>query len=204
MAKKNDQTSLIGTLDMEDQGVGIATKKERIRLEHPTRMVALRDILSASPTQTRMETFNPDKYEKDAELLESVRLNGVAQPVMVKQMPKYFGQEATYIQVFGHRRVAAARLAGLEYVPAIVAKSTADVATLTIIENTGTRELTGYERALALSVLKSTRSDLNGAGLAHVTGIPQPTVYSLLSALEKSPEALRGLFSAGLGMRTYQ
>jgi ParB/RepB/Spo0J family partition protein len=203
MAKKSmDQTDLIADFDIgggEDVGVRRAAV---VRMDRPVKMIHVDSIVENSPTQTRVVNFDPVKVKKDEELLHAVKEHGVLQPVMVKQIPSQFGQEAQYIQVFGHRRVAAARAAEVEYVPAIIARSDEEVSVLTIVENVGTRELSGYERATALRAMLTENPDMKPVSLAKVTGIPKSTVYNLLQALEDSPEALLSLFAKGLGMRS--
>lgn len=60
----------------------------------------------------------PDDAEQIAELARSIREVGQVQPVMVEQTDG--AQGGKYVRVFGRRRIAAARLAGLSTVRAIV------------------------------------------------------------------------------------
>lgn len=67
--------------------------------------------LSESPSQPRRGKLDPEKL---AELVASIRSNGLLQPILVR--PKGRGFEI----VFGHRRAAAMARAGLEEIPAFV------------------------------------------------------------------------------------
>lgn len=69
--------------------------------------------IAESPTNPR-RTFDQTALD---ELTESVREKGILQPVLVRPAPGAAGYEL----VFGHRRVRAARAAGLTHVPAMVA-----------------------------------------------------------------------------------
>ena len=86
----------------------------------------LREVSSGKRDELRnlpADVIRPGRYqprsvfdeEKLAELADSIRAQGVVQPVVVRQLPT-----GTYQLVAGERRLRAARLAGLELVPAIV------------------------------------------------------------------------------------
>jgi ParB/RepB/Spo0J family partition protein len=167
------------------------------RPDRPVQMIELAAIVADSPYQTRAISFAPETFEEDRELLASIKLVGVLQPVGIQAIAKGFGQEQkqTYHLVFGHRRVQAAVAAGLEYVPALVYKPIDNTELLTLAENTGKRMLTSREKAMALAALRESHPELDVNTISERTGIPAPTVYQLLTALDKSVPALRELFA---------
>ena len=154
-------------------------------------------IIEASALQTRQVTFDPEQFPEDAELLESVRSYGVIEPILAQALAAPPGEPVRYRLVFGNRRTQAARMAGRETVPAILAHSREAMDVLTIAENSGRRELTAYEKARVLIQLKKQTPGISGPELAKITGWPQPTIYALLAAYEKSPPVLRRLFAEG-------
>ncbi|MBN2471837.1 MAG: ParB/RepB/Spo0J family partition protein [Anaerolineae bacterium] len=167
--------------------------------------LAVSDIISESPLQTRQVTFDPGRFPEDAELLESVRRFGVIEPVLVQPLPGDLGESVRYRLVFGNRRVAAAHLAGRATVPALLATASETADRLTIAENSGRRELSPYEKALVLVQLKAQHADMEALELADATGWPRPTVYALLAAYEKSVPVLRRVFAEGaVAPRTIQ
>ncbi len=159
--------------------------------------VPLSEIVETGPYQTRQVAFDPSRYPEDAELLSSVQQFGVIEPVLIQALPTGLGEPLHYRLMFGNRRVAAARAAGRESVPALLATREDDVDAFTIVENSGRRNLTPYEKALILVHLKEQSPEVSVAELASKTGWPQPTIYSLLASYEKSVPALRRLFAEG-------
>ncbi len=100
--------------------------------------------------------------EKMASLVESVELNGVLNPVIVR--PDTTGN---YEMVSGHRRLHAAKLAGLTKVPAIVKEMSDDEATIVMVDsNIQREELLPSEKAFAFKMKmeamkrQGTRNDL--------------------------------------------
>jgi len=170
------------------------------RLTRPILQIPLDQIAGASPMQTRLESFDPEIYEEDEDLLKSVKKFGVLEPIMVSRESDSQGEQV-YNVVFGHRRKAAAELASHETIPAIVAKASDNIHLLTLAENTGARSLTPYERAVGLIRWKENNPQITQTRLAEDTGISQGTVSNLLAAYEDSTPALRGLFASGMAPR---
>lgn len=170
------------------------------RLERPIMQIRLDQIAGGSPMQAREKTFDPGAYKEDAELLGSIKEHGVLEPIMVARdgAPR---TPPVYNIVFGHRRRAAAEMAGRETIPAIIARSSDDLDMLTLAENTGGRQLSSYERAVALVRLKIERPKLTQTALAKRLGISQGTISNLLAAYEGSTPPLRGLFAEGMDAR---
>ena len=199
--RKIDKGSVldIGGLGMADDALmaGPPSHLMEPELDQPIIRVGLSSIRQESPFQTRQDVFDPRAHPEDEELLESVQAHGVLEPIMVLDMSSP-GGSLDYQIVFGHRRVAASRLAGLDEITAIITQDEDEARILTLAENMGGRALTPYEKALALSGLKEAHPDLSVRALGQQTGIPFQTVSTLLRAYQESPPALRGMFAEGL------
>ncbi len=86
--------------------------------------------------------------EKMEELVESIRTNGVITPVLVRP-----DNDGGYEMISGHRRTHAAKLAGLEEIPAIVKELTDDEAVIAMVDsNVQREEVLPSERARALKM----------------------------------------------------
>ena len=100
--------------------------------------------------------------ESIAELAESIRIQGVVQPVLVRPLAGEGDAEARYEIVAGGRRWRAAQHAGLERVPAVVRLlSDTEAALAALVENVQREDLSAIELARAL------RSILEISGGTH-------------------------------------
>lgn len=83
--------------------------------------------------------------EKMEELVDSIKLNGVITPVILRP-----DDEGTYEMISGHRRLHAAKRAGLAKIPAIVKEMTNDDAILAMVDsNLQREEILPSEKAFA-------------------------------------------------------
>ena len=83
--------------------------------------------------------------EKMQDLMESIRINGILSPVLVRPI----GND-TYEMVSGHRRMHAARMLGMDTVPAIIREMTDDEAVVKMVDaNIQREELLPSEKAFA-------------------------------------------------------
>jgi ParB family chromosome partitioning protein len=131
------------------------------------------------------------------ELAESIKAAGVMQPVIVRRSP---GASESYELVAGERRWRAARLAGLEQIPAIVKElSDAESAQWALIENVQREDLGAMEKAAALRSLVD-RFGLTHAEAAQRIGVERVTVTNLIRLLELEPEIAAALDSKELSM----
>jgi ParB family chromosome partitioning protein len=105
------------------------------------------DAIRPNPHQPR-KRFGEEALQA---LAESVRERGVLQPVLVRSLDS----REVYELVAGERRWRAARLAGLQRLPAFVRDDTDDASALelALIENAAREDLTPVEEARTLSVL---------------------------------------------------
>lgn len=153
-------------------------------------MVAL-DLIDPNPFQPRRE-FDQDKLE---ELAESIRVHGVIQPVVLRRV------NDRYQLVAGERRCRAARLAGLDQVPALIHDySDMEMLELAIVENLQRDDLDAIEEALAYEQLMR-RLGLTQEQAASRVGKSRSHVANTLRLLQL-PEVLqqyvsRGTLSAG-------
>jgi ParB family chromosome partitioning protein len=124
---------------------------------------------------------HPDNPRKDlgdlSELAESIRHNGVMQNLTVVEggsVAGYDGKERHYVCVIGHRRLAAAKIAGLDKVPCIVAEMSGgeQIATM-LYENIQRADLTPFEQARGMQMMmelgETVRSICDKTGFAETT-----------------------------------
>lgn len=92
--------------------------------------------------------------QRFTDMVESIRANGVLVPIIVRP----HGEEAGKYEILsGHNRVAAAREAGIEYIPAIIRKGLTDDEALLIVTETNFiqrsfADLKHSEKAFTLTV----------------------------------------------------
>ena len=132
------------------------------------------------------------------ELAASIRTYGIVQPVVVRQLPT-----GIYQLVAGERRLRAARLAGLEVVPAIIRDvDETGALELALVENLQREDLNPIDEARGYESLM----ELSGATQADVServGRGRSTVANALRLLELPPDVQdmlsEGELSAGHG-----
>lgn len=107
--------------------------------------------------------------EKMQELVESIKINGVLSPVLIRPT----GMD-TYEMISGHRRLHAAQLAGLTAIPSIIREMTDDEAVIAMVDaNIQREELLpsekGYAFKMKLEAIKhqGERADLTCAQNGH-------------------------------------
>lgn len=119
--------------------------------------IDLTDADAAALRELRLDDLVPGRYQPRAqmdegalyELAQSIKSQGVMQPVLVRALP-----DGRYEIIAGERRTRAARLAGLDSVPALV-KDADDRATLAmaLIENLQREDLNPLEEARGIARL---------------------------------------------------
>jgi ParB family chromosome partitioning protein len=129
--------------------------------------------------------MDPDRLE---ELAESIRVQGLVQPVVVRPLAR----AGTYELIAGERRWRASRMAGKQTVPAII-REVPDEATLALalIENIQRENLNPLEEATALKRLID-EFELTHSQAAENVGRSRAAVSNLLRLLELAP-AVRAL-----------
>ena len=126
--------------------------------------------------------FDKEKLE---ELAESIRANGVIQPIIVRR------EGQTYRIVAGERRWRAARLAGVTALPAIVRELTdLQVLEYALIENIQRQDLNPIEEAQAFEKLIKEHG-LTQERLAGTVGRSRPAIANSLRLLHLSDDVRR-------------
>lgn len=150
-------------------------------------VVPLSAISAPGPVQTR-RPFDPENYDDDKNLVESIRAHGVLQPVLLG--PDGDETVRRYYIIAGHRRVAASRRAGLDRVPAIVHSfEEIQVAEVGIIENLQRADLNPLEQAEQYAAFMR----LSGLSVDQVSArvqVSRSSVYRSLALLDL-PEELQ-------------
>ena len=139
--------------------------------------------------------------EKMSDLVESIRVNGILSPVLVRP-----DGEDSYEMISGHRRMHAAKIVGLTMIPAIVRKMSDDEAIVYMVDsNIQREELLPSEKAFAYKMkMEALRrqgarqdltSDHNGPKLAAWSigkdnGISGTQVKRYIRLTELIPELL--------------
>jgi ParB family transcriptional regulator, chromosome partitioning protein len=137
------------------------------------------DLLSRGRYQPRVDM----REETLAELAESIKAQGVVQPIVVRPLPGN-GGETRYEIVAGERRWRAAQLAGLHSIPAVVRDIPDESAVaVALIENIQRENLNPIEEARALNRLVE-EFGLTHADAADAVGRSRATVTNLLRLLE--------------------
>jgi ParB family transcriptional regulator, chromosome partitioning protein len=153
------------------------------------------DLLTRGQFQPRID-MHEDTLK---ELAESIRVQGVVQPIVVRSIGKTNG-ETRYEIVAGERRWRAAQLAGLATVPALIRDIPDDAAVaVALIENIQRENLNPIEEARSLSRLVQ-QFDMTHAEAAEAVGRSRAAVSNLLRLLELPEPVSRLLESGALDM----
>jgi ParB family chromosome partitioning protein len=129
--------------------------------------------------------------ESITELAESVRAQGLVQPVVVRPT-----DAGAWELIAGERRWRAARSAGLATIPALVRESDdRDSLLLALVENVARQDLSPVEEARAYAVLMD-EFGLSLGDVADRVGRSKPTVSNRIRLLEL-PEDVIGLLDRG-------
>jgi ParB family chromosome partitioning protein len=137
------------------------------------------DLIQRSPFQPRKD-FNKESLQ---ELADSIRAQGIVQPIVVRPTEKRDRFEI----IAGERRWRAAQIAGLHEVPTVVRNIDDRTAMcLALIENIQREDLNPLEQAGALSRLLEEFSMTHEA-IADAVGRSRASVTNLLRLLELEP-----------------
>jgi ParB family chromosome partitioning protein len=152
------------------------------------------DVIDRNPYQTR-SAFDETLLR---ELADSIRENGVVQPIVVRPIEAKPGEHARYALVLGERRLRASKLAAKETIPAIVRRmSLQQAAEMTVLENVQREDLNPIEQAEAFRVL-SREFQLTQAQIAERVGVSREKVANYMRLLKLPPEVARHLLDGRL------
>ena len=168
-----------------------------------------------APTELRLAQLRPGKYQPRTrmdegslyELAESIKSQGVMQPVLVRPVPadpnaagQGEGGGAPYEIIAGERRVRAAALAGLESVPVLV-KAVPDeaAAVMALIENIQREDLNPLEEAQGLQRLIG-EFNLTHEQAAQAVGRSRSAASNLMRLLQLAEPVQTALMAGDLDM----
>ena len=156
-----------------------ASETERV-LEIPL------ERIDPNPFQPR-GSFDDGQLEQ---LAESIRKNGVLQPVVVRRSGE------RYQLIVGERRMRASGLAGRAAVPAIIREvDDGQALTLALLENLQREDLNPVEEAMGYVALKE-KAGMSDREIAEVLGKDRSTVANMIRLLSL-PAEVRELLSSG-------
>ena len=143
------------------------------------------DRIERSPNQPRSD-FDEALL---GELAASIAVHGVLQPVIVRNLA-----DGGYQLIAGERRLRAARIAGLETIPAVVREATdgTDSLELALIENLQRADLNAIETALAYRELID-RFGLTHEAVSRQVGKSRVAVSNSLRLLDLAPETRQAI-----------
>jgi ParB family chromosome partitioning protein len=139
-----------------------------------------------------LDVIRPGRYqprsvfdaEKLAELADSIRAQGVVQPVVVRPLD----EEGEFELIAGERRWRAAQMAGIERIPAVVRNVSDEVSVaMALIENIQREDLNPLEEATALRRLIDD-FQMTHQEAADAVGRSRAAVSNLLRLLELMQE----------------
>jgi ParB family chromosome partitioning protein len=162
--------------------VGAAPREVAPAPGEAVRLIDLAEIRS-SPFQPRREF----KAEALAELADSIREQGIIQPLILRKV------DGHYELIAGERRCRAARAVGLLQAPAIVREaSDREVLELALIENLQRAELDVVEEARAYQRLV-VEFELRQEDVARKVGKSRASVANVMRLLDLDPQVQRWL-----------
>ncbi len=161
----------------------VGGKRKDMLSQQESRVIPVNSIVF-SPFQAR-RVFNDSDL---AELAQSIREHGILQPVLVRPFMKGFELIA------GERRVRAAKIVGMELVPAVVVEmDDAEVAMAGLVENLQREDLNALEEAEGYRRLID-EFGFTQEALAQRLGKSQPTIANKIRLL-RLPERIRDAIS---------
>jgi ParB family chromosome partitioning protein len=168
-------------------------------------------LADGPPTTLKLDQMRPGKYQPRTrmdegslyELAESIKAQGIMQPVLVRPVGDRGERNADAVQyeiIAGERRVRAARLAGLGEVPVLV-KDVPDesAAAMALIENIQREDLNPLEEAQGIARLVS-EFKLTHEQAAQAVGRSRSAATNLLRLLNLSEPVQQMLMSGDIDM----
>jgi ParB family chromosome partitioning protein len=165
------------------------------------------DAPAGVPSTLKLSQLQPGKYQPRTrmdegslyELAESIKSQGVMQPVLVRPVEGE-GGAARYEIIAGERRFRAAKLAGLDEVPVLVrAVPDESAAVMALIENMQREDLNPLEEAQGLQRLVS-EFKLTHEQAAQAVGRSRSAASNLLRLLQLTEPVQKMLMAGDLEM----
>ena len=179
------EDTILNTLD---------TKAEKAHNDREKDSILIDINLVKSNEEQPRKTFDDEKI---LELAESIRSNGIIQPLVLKKV------DNEYVIVAGERRWRAAKSIGLKEVPAVVMNLTEkQILEISLIENIQREDLNSIEEALAYKRLIND-FNLTQEELSKRIGKSRVTITNTLRLLNLSEDVqqyiIEGVISEGHG-----
>ena len=150
-----------------------SVEQEDSSKDHRVISVSVRDI-DTNAQQPRKQ------FDEEAlsELSASIKTHGIVQPLIVKE------RNGRYLIIAGERRFRAARMAGLNEVPVLVADyDEAQIHEVSLIENIQREDLNPIEEAAAIRFLMQ-QHDMTQEEVASRLGKSRPAIANALRLLQ--------------------
>ena len=155
-------------------GQGDNAEVDKIDNDHSSLKKVKIELLRAGQYQPR-KAFNQEKLQ---ELADSIKAQGLIQPIVVRPSPGGF-----FEILAGERRLRAAKLAGLKFVSVIIEEaSDREALSLALIENIQREDLTAIEEAAALDRLVK-EFEMSHDDIAKAVGRSRASVSNLIRLL---------------------
>ncbi len=191
MGHPTDVAIATGTVDYDPFGDAPRDGVIEIQAVAETRMpsnlvanLAISDI-DKNPFQTRY-VEDDDALE---ELAESIKANGVVQPIVVRPAE----EAGRYVLILGERRLHASKKVGKTHIPALVRRvSDQQAAEMTIVENLQREDLSPLEQAEAFRVL-SNKFSLTQQEIAERVGLSRTSIANYMRLLKLPREVMQML-----------
>jgi ParB/RepB/Spo0J family partition protein len=147
------------------------------------------DLLIESPNNPRR------RFGDLTEITESIRKVGLLQPLLVRKMLEVGGDRVVYEVIFGHRRLRAAKAAGLTHVPVKVRQmNDLEVLEAQLVENGQREDVHPLEEAEAFERLIKFHGR-TAEEIAARIGKSRSHVFARLKLLELAPESREAFYS---------
>lgn len=186
----------------------MAVKREKIHFASVDELLGVPEIINGTE-EIEIDRIHPFKDhpfkvlddDRMNDLVESIKENGVLSPVLVRS-----DDMAGYEMISGHRRLHAAKRAGLDRIPAIVKELNDDEAVIAMVDsNVQREEILPSERAWSLKMKREAiskqgeRNDLTSGtqcqklsaeAVGEVFGLKERQVRKYIKLTELRPEIL--------------
>ncbi|MGN8914000.1 ParB/RepB/Spo0J family partition protein [Anaerofustis butyriciformans] len=150
------------------------------------------ELIKANKEQPR-KFFDEESIN---ELAESIKSLGIIQPITVREI-----EDGLYEVVSGERRLRAAKIAGLENIPCIIANiNNEENDLIALIENIQREDLNFYEEALSYKKIMS-EYGISQEALSKKIGKKQSTISNLVRLLNLDEEVLEIIIKNNLTQR---
>lgn len=190
------EAQMTDTSVLADQSDPTATQDEAPVVDHgATGLLVMLPVDKLFP--------HPDNPRKDlgdlTELADSIKANGIFQNLTVVPVDDSY---ETFTVVIGHRRLAAAKLAGLKEVPCVIANMDAKKQVRTmLLENMQRSDLTVYEQAQGFQMMLDMGDSVEE--IAEKSGFSKATVRRRVKMLELDQGALKAVSERQLSLTDF-